>query len=44
MSFGPTDVAPGKMPAQGLGADLYNLMQLGTIHDADLIPIATQLK
>lgn len=44
VAFGPTDVAPGKMTVQGLGADLFNLMKLGTIPDEDLISIATQLK
>jgi len=44
VAFGPTDVAPGKMTAQGLGADLFNLMRLATIPDEDLIPIAAQLK
>jgi hypothetical protein len=42
--FGPTDVAPGKMTIQGLGVDLYNLMRLSTIPDAELAPIAAQLK
>ncbi|MEK6768693.1 MAG: hypothetical protein AABY85_06860 [Gemmatimonadota bacterium] len=44
VAFGPTDVAPAKMTVQGLGADLYNLMRLARIPDADLIPIAAQLK
>ena len=44
VAFGPTDVAPGKMTVQGLGADLFNLMRLAIIPDEDLIPIATQLK
>jgi len=34
--FGPTDVAPGKMTVQALGADLFNLMKLATISDSDL--------
>lgn len=44
VAFGPTDVAPGKMTVQGLGADLYNLMQLWTIPDGDLLPVAARLK
>lgn len=44
VAFGPTDVAPGKMTVQGLGADIYNLMKLSTIPDEDIIPIAIQLK
>lgn len=44
VAFGPTDVTPGKMTVQGLGADLFNLMRLATIPDEDLIPIAAQLK
>lgn len=42
--FGPTDIAPGKMMVQGLGADLYNQMQLSLIPEDDLVPIAMQLK
>lgn len=42
--FGPTDVAPNRMTVQALGADLFNLMKLSTIPDADLVPIAAQLK
>ena len=44
VAFGPTDIAPGKMTVQGLGADIYNLMRLATIPDEDLVPIAVQLK
>ena len=44
VAFGPTDVAPGKMTVQGLGADLYNLMKLATIPNEDIAPIATQLR
>jgi hypothetical protein len=44
VAFGPTDVAPGKMTVQGLGADVFNLMKLATLPDADLHPIAAQLK
>lgn len=44
VAFGPTDVAPGKMTVQGVGADLYNLMQLSTIPDEDILPVAVRLK
>ena len=44
VAFGPTDVAPGKMGVQGLGADLYNLMKLAMIPNEHLAPIATQLR
>lgn len=44
VAFGPTDVAPGKMTVQGLGADLFNLMKLASIPDQDIISIATQLR
>lgn len=37
--FGPTDVKPGSMTAQGLGADIYNLMKLSTIPLGDLMPV-----
>jgi hypothetical protein len=42
--FGPTDIAPGKMTVQGMGADVYNIMRLATIPNEDLVPIATRLK
>ena len=42
--FGPTDVAPGKMTLQGLGADAHNLMKLATIPSEDLSPITARLK
>jgi hypothetical protein len=44
VAFGPTDIAPGKMTVQGLGADLFNLMKLATIPDEDIVPIAAQMK
>ena len=44
VAFGPTDVAPGKMTVQGLGADIYNLMKLSLIPNEDLFPIVAQLK
>lgn len=43
VAFGPTDVVPGEMTVQGLGADLYNLMRLVTIPKSDLTPIVVQL-
>jgi len=42
--FGPTDVNPGQMTVQGLGAELYNLMMLDTIPMDQLNSIAAQLK
>lgn len=44
VAFGPTDVVPGKMTVQGLGADIFNLMGLARIPNEDLIPIVEQLK
>ena len=44
VAFGPTDIAPGKMTVQGLGADIFNLMKLGLIPNEDLLPIVAQLK
>lgn len=44
VAFGPTDINPGKMTVQGLGADIYNLMRLVTIPEEDIAPIATRLK
>jgi len=44
VAFGPTDVLPGKMTVQGLGADVFNLMKLNLIPNEDLIPIVAQLK
>jgi hypothetical protein len=44
VAFGPTDIAPGKITLQGLGADIYNLMQLHNISNEELIPIAEILK
>lgn len=43
-AFGPTDVNPGQMTPQGLGADLFNTMELAAIPDTDLMPIVAQLK
>lgn len=43
VAFGPTDIAPGKITIQGLGADVYNLMRLSSIPDMDLASIAQRL-
>ena len=39
-----TRAKPSLMSLQGIGADLYNLMRLCLIPDADIAPIAEQLK
>ena len=44
VAFGPTDVKPGSMTVQGIGDNLFNLMKLSSIPDADIIPIAKVLK
>lgn len=44
VAFGPTDVKPGSMTIQGLGADIFNLMKLGLIPNDELTPIAVQLR
>ena len=44
VAFGPTDVAPGKMTVQALGADLYNFMRLATIPKGELASVVTQLR
>jgi len=41
--FGPTDVNPGGITIQGLGADIFNLMKLDLIPNEDVAPIAMQL-
>ena len=41
---GLTDIIPSQANIQGLGADLYRLMRLDTIPDADIAPIAEALK
>lgn len=43
-AFGPTDIKPGSMKVQGLGADIFNLMKLSLIPDEDIAPVAAQLK
>jgi len=42
--FGPTDVAPAKMRIQGLGQDMFNLMNLASMPNQDLLQVADQLK
>ncbi len=44
VAFGPTDVKPGSMQLQGLGGDIYNLMQLGELPASDVEDVALQLK
>lgn len=44
VAFGPTDIKPGSMTVQALGADIFNLMKLALIPSEDLVPIALQLK
>ncbi len=44
VAFGPTDVKPGSMTVQALGADIFNLMKLALIPNEDLVPIAMQLR
>ena len=44
VAFGPTDVAPQKATVQGIGADMFNLMQLWEIPDEAINPIALQLR
>lgn len=44
VAFGPTDVNPGGMTIQGLGADIFNLMKLGLVPNGDIMPIAVQLR
>jgi hypothetical protein len=44
VAFGPSDVKPGAMTVQGLGAFLYNLMRLSGIPEADIRQIELQLR
>jgi len=44
VAFGPTDVNPGQMTAQGLAAHLYNAMQLATIPMSDIEAVAKELR
>ena len=41
---GVTNVRPSGLTLQGIGGDLYNLMKLSIIPEADINPIAEQLK
>ncbi len=43
VAFGPTDIEPGKMNAQGLGVDLHNLMKLDLVPSSDLTLVAKEL-
>ena len=42
--LGVTDICPRNVQTQGLGADIFNHMQLGLIPNDDLMPIIEQLK
>lgn len=42
--LGVTDICPRNVHTQGLGADMFNYMQLGMIPDEDLLSIVEQLK
>ncbi len=44
VAFGPTDVKPASMTVQGIGADMFNLMNLSSIPDEDIASIATRLE
>ena len=44
VAMGPSDVKPGQTVVQGLGAELFNLMQLREIPLEDITPVAAQLK
>lgn len=43
VAFGPTDVKPGSMTIQAVGADIFNQMGLATIPTSDIVPIANRL-
>lgn len=43
VAFGPSDVKPASMQLQGIGVDIFNVMGLITIPEADLAPIVQQL-
>jgi hypothetical protein len=43
VAFGPTDIKPGSLTIQGMGADLFNQMGLATIPQGDLDPIIAEL-
>ena len=44
VAFGPTDVNPGSMTVQGLGADIYNQMNLSAIPLGDVERVAVHLR
>ena len=44
VAFGPSDVKPGEAVVQGLGAELFNLMELREIPIEDITPVSAQLK
>ncbi len=44
VAFGPTDVNPAAMTAQGLGAHLHNAMQLAAIPMSDIAAVAQELQ
>ena len=44
LAFVPTHLNPKSMILNGLGIDLFNLMRLSLIPDADIAPIAEVLK
>ncbi len=44
VAFGPTDVKPGEMTVQGIGADMFNLMDLSLVPNEDIEPMAMRLQ
>ena len=44
VAFGPTDVKPGEMTVQGIGADMFNLMGLSLVPNKDIEPMAIRLQ
>ena len=44
VAMGPSDVKPGETVVQGLGAELFNFMQLSEVPIDDVTPIAAQLE
>jgi len=44
VAFGPTDIIPGNMTIQGVGADLFNLMGLVNVMPPDAAKVAVVLK
>lgn len=44
VAFGPSDVKPGGMTVQGLGAEAYNLMRLSSIPITEITPVASELR